>query len=581
MTLNRSIIIAAALTMTVGAAATDYTPLRGKCGAALKQAVKDLALQHKEISYGEKTWEAFLQTDVRMINGRQAWFDMYSNRLVYTDEGHSGMNIEHSVANGWWDGVKNAAYKDLYHLNPSDADANNRKNDNPLGEIEGTPTWSNGLTRIGAPSPATGGGSKVVFEPADEYKGDFARAYFYIFTIYDDITWKTSPAYMYEATSWPTLKPWATEMLLRWAAEDPVDAREIGRARAVAGIQDNVNPFVELPDLAEYVWGDKKATPYQLTDPVYAPDRPEAPTFGDYNLAGVNTWTGRWWDATAVTLSSDAPEMYYTLTDSDEYQLYDAPIVIGHAARPGETVTIKAFARSWYEGRDYDSSVATLTLTAREAGATDYMHAVWQKVADVSEIGEEELYIIVGSKAPYAVMSRNALASSSSKYIGVAGNVTVSEGQITLVPETTAVVRLLPAGGNQYYLSVSDLGLNEAGCLSATTARQMVIAEQGAPATVGIGRDGSAEINFGASIGTLQYNSSSPRFLPYTSSQQKVDLYRCVAATTGVDNAGLSIDEEADLSVWYDLQGRPVDIERAEPGIYIEITGKKARKIKK
>ncbi len=71
------------------------------------------------------------------------------------------MNIEHSVASNWWGKTKNDAYKDIVHLNPSDATANSRKSNYPLSEIAGEPTWTNGVTNVGRPVSADrGGGSK-------------------------------------------------------------------------------------------------------------------------------------------------------------------------------------------------------------------------------------------------------------------------------------------------------------------------------------------------------------------------------------------------------------------------------------
>ncbi|HBC21704.1 MAG TPA: ribonuclease, partial [Porphyromonadaceae bacterium] len=57
-------------------------------------------------------------------------------------------------------------------------------------------------------------------EPADEYKGDFARTYFYMFTIYDDINWsvtQTDRNFMFDGSSYPSLRPWAYTMLLEWS----------------------------------------------------------------------------------------------------------------------------------------------------------------------------------------------------------------------------------------------------------------------------------------------------------------------------------------------------------------------------
>lgn len=248
-----------------------YSSLEGKCGVELKKAAKEKVKSHKVISYGDATWDAFRSTDVRVVNGKEVWWDMYSNNQVSTN-GHAGMNIEHSVANSWWGGTKNDAYKDLFHLNPSDADANNRKANYPLGEISGSPTWTNGVTNVGAPTSISQVGNAKVYEPHDDYKGDFARVFMYMFTVYDDIAWKSTTAWMYD-TSLPLLfKPWAVELLLRWSREDPVDQKELSRNEAIYKIQGNRNPFIDMPELAEYIWGSSNTTPFYIgAEPIPGP----------------------------------------------------------------------------------------------------------------------------------------------------------------------------------------------------------------------------------------------------------------------------------------------------------------------
>ena len=39
---------------------------------------------------------------------------------------------------------------------------------------------------------------------------------------------------------------------------DPVSDKEINRNKAVYGIQQNRNPFIDYPGLEEYIWGSKK-----------------------------------------------------------------------------------------------------------------------------------------------------------------------------------------------------------------------------------------------------------------------------------------------------------------------------------
>ena len=231
-----------------------YTSIDGvKGGATLKNALYNLVKNHKKITYNSGTWDAFYSTDRDPVTNRV--YDMYSSEVRYfgnKGDKISGMNIEHSVAKSWWGGTNNNAYCDLHHLNPSDQTANSRKSNYPLAELESV-TWDNGVTFVGK---ATINGSSInAYEPCDEYKGDFARTFMYMFTCYQDLTYEYT--WMnYENSAYPTLKPWAVELLLRWSKQDPVSEKEVARNNAVYAVQGNRNPYIDYPQLAEYVWGD-------------------------------------------------------------------------------------------------------------------------------------------------------------------------------------------------------------------------------------------------------------------------------------------------------------------------------------
>lgn len=238
-----------------------YTTLTGKSGQSLKNAIHDLAIQRTVHSYGS-LWTYFPQTD-RMADDHTRVWDMYSDKTYYFSSNlgssTSGMNKEHSVPKSWWGGYSESqgyiAYTDLNHLYPSDAAANTAKLHYPLGEVS-TPTFDNGVSKTGAPRPGQGGGSSVVFEPDDRYKGDFARTYFYMATAYQDYTWKYT--WMMSNGSWLSLNQWSIDLLLKWAREDPVSDKEKDRNDAVYRCQNNRNPFIDFPDLIEYIWGNKQ-----------------------------------------------------------------------------------------------------------------------------------------------------------------------------------------------------------------------------------------------------------------------------------------------------------------------------------
>lgn len=255
------------------AAYSDYNPayyerMDGKMKEKLKEAAKECVTAHTRLNYTALP-DYWQYTDVypQLYEGSVRWWDMYSNRIELIKGNQSprqsfsanGMNREHSIPKSWWkkggDVEYTPAYSDLWNLYPSDATANSAKLNYPFGPVR-TPVFDNGSCKVGAAMSGFGGGSANVFEPADEYKGDFARSIFYMATVYDDLPWVIN--YMFEPGSqWPTLKSWAYDMLLQWARRDPVSQKEIDRNNAVEEQQGNRNPFIDFPELAEYIWGTR------------------------------------------------------------------------------------------------------------------------------------------------------------------------------------------------------------------------------------------------------------------------------------------------------------------------------------
>lgn len=258
----------------------DYYPnsLEGKNGAELKTELHNLLKNHTRLPYGSRdynqiacTWTVFKKSDVRP-NGK-VW-DMYSNNSYNFSNGAGatkGMNIEHSVPKSWWGDAydetatpltrfKYDGSYDLHHLTPSDAAANTAKSNYPLGEVD-SPLFDNGVTKVG--TGQANGRATYLFEPADEYKGDFARMYLYFVTCYQDYSWKSSALSMFAQNSYPTLNAYGQSLLLKWHRQDPVSQKEIDRNNAVYSFQGNRNPFIDYPNMVEYIWGD--STNYEFS----------------------------------------------------------------------------------------------------------------------------------------------------------------------------------------------------------------------------------------------------------------------------------------------------------------------------
>ena len=243
-----------------------YDSAIGKKQAELKTALHLIVKNATPPSYGSgagSTWAAFAKTDVRPEDGT-IW-DMYSSYHVAVNgtSAASGCNIEHSLANSWWGGTKNQTYNDLFNLNPSNSSANSSKGSWPIAVVDGSTTYSNGVIKVGK-SSSRPGGTIDAWEPADEYKGDFARSYMYMVTSYEDLSakWTGNSVNQLDNNTYPVFEQWTVDLFLKWCAQDPVSQKEINRNNEIYKIQGNRNPYIDYPLMAEYVWGKLMAVPF-------------------------------------------------------------------------------------------------------------------------------------------------------------------------------------------------------------------------------------------------------------------------------------------------------------------------------
>jgi endonuclease I len=240
-----------------------YNDIHQKENKELKTALHCILKNHTVLNYSDLLY-FYRTTDVK-DDGISVW-DMYSDTVRYyglkRGQRPNGIQREHSFPKSWWavsgKAEKYAVYSDLNHIFPSDGAANEAKSNYILGEVK-RPSFDNGVSKVGKnayryPNAPTA----RAFEPADEYKGDFARAYFYVITCYEDYAplWRSEALKMLNNETYPVLKPWARDMLLKWHRNDPVSRKEIIRNEEVYQYQNNRNPFIDYPQLVEYIWGD-------------------------------------------------------------------------------------------------------------------------------------------------------------------------------------------------------------------------------------------------------------------------------------------------------------------------------------
>jgi hypothetical protein len=243
-----------------------YAGLNGLSGSELKTAVHDIVSSDDVLmlSYGSSTsggtctWWGFYVTDLTDDGYVR---DRYSDQnFSFGTRGASvsGMNIEHSFPKSWWGGEQNNAYKDLFNLMPCESSINSSKSNYPMANVDKAST-DNGVTKVGTKS----GDSGKYWEPADKWKGDFSRGYLYMATAYQDFTWTGDQSVrILNTEAYPTLQSWASSLYLSWMKDDPVDEIETTRNNVVEKLQGNRNPFVDFPNLGQYIWGDSINVPF-------------------------------------------------------------------------------------------------------------------------------------------------------------------------------------------------------------------------------------------------------------------------------------------------------------------------------
>ena len=272
--------------------ATYYTSLDGKSGKNLLDAIHAVANKgFKQLDYDD-LWTAYKETDLYPAghaNAGNIW-DMYSNCTFTYSTNQCGnytgecvcYNREHSIPKSWFGGATTGMGADLFHLVPTDGQVNGRRSSYAFGEVaSATYTYDNSKlgtaknitvtnTVLGS-SFTTSSVPTKVFEPADEYKGDFARGYFGTM-----IKWTTGYTMSSGDGKWFFnntytegghfgLADYGIALLMKWHRQDPVSQKEIDRNNGIKATQGNRNPFIDYPCLAEYLWGAKAGATFSTT----------------------------------------------------------------------------------------------------------------------------------------------------------------------------------------------------------------------------------------------------------------------------------------------------------------------------
>lgn len=275
-----------------------YSALENQSGTGLWTAIFNTIKSHTNVGY-DGLYNVYPTSDLTGSNG--VW-DMYSTCTWTQGQKKCGSyskvcdcyNREHSVPQSWFNEAQ-PMKSDAFHVYPTDGKVNGQRSNYPYGECSGgTNLGGKALGRLGTSTFSGYTNVGTVFEPDNQYKGDFARSYFYMVTCYYDKNFtqasEGTKVFTYSGGR-AGFTPYAIALFMKWSREDPVSQKEIDRNDAVYAKQRNRNPFIDLPGLEEYLWGNKQGQSYssQSTDLEEVED-PVLRVLTDGGVVRAQTW---------------------------------------------------------------------------------------------------------------------------------------------------------------------------------------------------------------------------------------------------------------------------------------------------
>lgn len=242
-----------------------YDSLNGLSGSALKQAIQDIIANPSIVqaqNYGD-IYDILKDADQNPANSNQVWliYNEISRSKIDIQTGNSIVgkwNREHIYCQsrgGFSDGTSSfadginlwlptgpndilAGHADAHHIRAVDGQENSSRNNRNYG------------VDYNGPSGSTSNG----------WKGDVARALFYMAVRYNGLQIING-----NPPDLPVGFIGDLATLLTWNNLDPADDFEMNRNNIIYNWQKNRNPFIDMPNLASYVFGTNIGQPWSNT----------------------------------------------------------------------------------------------------------------------------------------------------------------------------------------------------------------------------------------------------------------------------------------------------------------------------
>ncbi|QXP79802.1 MULTISPECIES: endonuclease [Winogradskyella] len=268
-----------------------YNSLDGLADVTLRQALQDIIADPSIVraqTYADII-DILKEADQNPENSNEVW-------LVYLEKGRAKLDYQTSSINtgkwnrehtfprsrGGFDSIEEdevADGIDVYWTTEADSLRHGNSDAHALRAADGPENSSRNNQFYGEYNGPTG--------TAGKFKGDVARSVFYMAVRYNGLEIVNG----YPDGNVGEFGDLAT--LLEWHRNDPPDDFEMNRNNVVYNWQKNRNPFIDQPDLIEYIWGDNVGDAWAqalsvednaLLDVTLTPN----PTTGRVYISGLN-----------------------------------------------------------------------------------------------------------------------------------------------------------------------------------------------------------------------------------------------------------------------------------------------------
>ncbi len=238
-----------------------YQPAFNSSDSVLKAHLNQIIKNHSEYTYTSSStdvWDILKETD-KDTNNSDNVILIYSGRSVDAAQEYnsaSGWSREHVWAKSRGDfGTDEGAGTDVHHLRPCDVSVNSSRNNRNFDTCFACVDVIDNGFNTGSKRDA----NLWTFEPPDAVKGDVARMIFYMAVRYEGDGQEPDLELTNTLLSNTDKSPLQARLttLLHWNRIDTVSQWERNRNNIIDSVyQHNRNPFIDNPELAEYLWGD-------------------------------------------------------------------------------------------------------------------------------------------------------------------------------------------------------------------------------------------------------------------------------------------------------------------------------------